>query len=105
MHKQYNKTIFLISIFSLTIAMFPMPYGYYQILRFLIFILMGYIAFNEYNDKYLNKIFVLSIILVILYNPLKPIFFTRNIWLFINIYSILSILFIFFLSQKNNNSS
>ena len=66
---------------------------------------MGYIAFNEYNDKYLNKIFVLSIILVILYNPLKPIFFTRNIWLFINIYSILSILFIFFLSQKNNNSS
>lgn len=78
-------------LFLLILAFFPMPYAYYQIMRWL---LCGYSCFIVWNLHERNKnsfqitkgIFVL---MAILYNPISPIHLTRDGWLIINIMSIL----------------
>ena len=79
----------------LALAIFPMPYAYYQIMRWL---LCGYSCFVVWDLHKKNKnsfqvtkgIFVL---MAILYNPISPIHIARDSWLVINVISILVWLF------------
>lgn len=88
-----NKTsglIWILPIFMLLIAPFHLPYGYFIFLRIVITGCSGYLAYLEYTRrKGLSLFVVLFILLAILFNPLIPIYFSKTIWMSIDIFAAL----------------
>ena len=79
--KNLIKIVLAILLF---LCLFKMPYGYYQIVRFVAMIGFAYLAYssNEQNNK--NEIFI-YIALAILFQPFVKIAFGREIWNFIDV--------------------
>lgn len=91
------KNLKIICSVLLLIALFNNPYGYYQILKWVITLSSAYIAnyyFKNNNEKY-GWIFVS---IAILYNPIIPIHLVRETWEIINV--ITAIIFIYSLKKK-----
>lgn len=61
-----------------------MPYGYYQLVRFIAMIIFGYLAINSYNRK--DEQFALTYgALAILFQPIFKIYLGRDIWNIIDV--------------------
>ncbi len=82
----------VIAAVMLLLALVPWPYGYYQLLRFVVCGTAGYVAFVAYNWKKIWAIWLFGFIAV-LFNPLIPIHFSREVWRPID--AICGIIFIF----------
>ena len=68
----------------LLFAIFPLPYGYYQLLRMIVAISCGISAYKAYEDK--NQVLSIAFALVlILFNPIAPIYLDKGTWVFIDI--------------------
>ena len=67
----------------LLVAILPLPYGYYVLLRFVVTGIAGFFAYEEYTAKHQGWMVTFGIIAV-LFNPFIPIHLTRSIWLPIN---------------------
>jgi len=83
-----NKTILekrphlvpcIIAAIMLFLALVPWPYGYYQLLRFVVCGVSAYLAFAAYNWHKLWATFLFGFIAV-LFNPLIPIHLSRELW-------------------------
>lgn len=84
--KLTRLAIWLIPAVLSLIALTKMPYGYYQFLRIVVFIAAAYLAHMEYKlrDSTINLWVILFVIIAILFNPLTPIHFKREVWGYIN---------------------
>ncbi len=73
-----------IPIIMLLFALIDNPYGYYQILRWVVMLSAGYTAFILYErkDEAWTWIFVG---IAILFNPIIPIYLSREIWSVIDV--------------------
>jgi len=70
----------------LFISTIELPYGYYQLLRLIVFASMGYFVYSEY--KVVPRLVVYIYILIgLIFNPILPISLTKEIWIYINIIS------------------
>ena len=63
----------------LLICLLDMPYGYYQLVRFIAMISFGYLAFKAYDSKDETFAFIYAA-LVILFQPIFKISLGRDIW-------------------------
>jgi hypothetical protein len=96
-----NKTPIFISIVMLFLAIiYNHPYGYYQILRFVICGTTIYLAYQCYNYKYNRWLWLLGAI-IILFNPLIPIHMDRDSWQLVD--TIIVIIFCVFLIKFRKN--
>ena len=77
-----------------------MPYGYYQLVRFIAFVGFGYLAF-EANKKKDEKIMIVFIALALLFQPFLKIALGRFIW---NIVDVVVAGFLIISVLKNNNN-
>lgn len=90
-----NRNWIIICCVALGIALFPLPYSYYQILRFLICGTSLYlISLNSEKNKKQDYILIL---IAIAYNPIFKIHFDKSFWSIINI---LTILYFFMITRK-----
>lgn len=81
-----------VSIVVLLLALFPgLPYGYYQLLRWLV---CGSCCYGAYlSHKNHNETWKWAYIsLAILFNPILPIRFERELWQFLDIITAMIIL-------------
>lgn len=86
MNNKILRTINIVSILLLLIALFPMKYWYYDILRFCIFfVFFLYVVFFRMSNQ--NKFLLGAIAFAVLYNPIIKIHFTKHIWQGINVAS------------------
>ncbi len=79
-----NKIPIIISVIILFLAIFPMPYGYYTLLRLVV---CGTAIYIVYNAKKINRqswMWVMGII-ALLFNPLIPIYLNKGVWVIIDI--------------------
>ena len=89
--------IFLLIIF-LFLALLPLPYGYYILLRFLV-------CFGTIRELFIaasnntNTTFIL-IAIAVLYNPIIKMPLGRPIWTIVNVLT--ALYFIFYLFKKHN---
>ena len=61
------------------------PYGFYIFLRIIVTATATYIIFDTYkNFKGINETVIIFSLVAILYNPIIPVYLTREIWLPIN---------------------
>lgn len=98
--KNWVKLIAAILLFW---ALADNAYGYYEFLRWAIFIIGGYSAYLEYKKGKIGWTWIFSII-AILFNPIIPFYLSKSTWQPID----LIVGFIFLIStfkiDKNENS-
>jgi hypothetical protein len=75
-----NNTVIKISLaILLLICLFKMPYGYYQLVRFLAMVGFAYLGYTAYERSNKNEVFVF-IALAVLFQPFFKIMLGRTIW-------------------------
>ena len=87
------KNISIVIFSILIIALLPMPYGYYTLLRLVVCAYFCFALYNIYSGDF-TLIEIACILFAILYNPFIKVHFTKEIWMFINVATALSIPFI-----------
>jgi len=104
--KKYVIPFSIASIFLMGAICFRWPYGYYTLLRLVVFILIGITSVQAWNDNR-QWLGYSTALIVVIYNPLIRIHFTRDIWIFVNGVTILGfgvLLAIYKLEEKKNNA-
>jgi hypothetical protein len=74
----------LIAAVMLLVVIFPLPYGYYQFLRWAICAVAIFIAYMAYRWGKPWAIWVFGA-MAVLFNPIWPITFTKEIWIWIDV--------------------
>lgn len=104
----YKKPAAIIATVSLLLAILPWPDGYYVFLRWVIFIVSGFLVYLAHNLKKPSRV-ILFTLLAILFNPITPIHFDQETWIIIDfIAAILFLISVFefavikLMNQKNN---
>ncbi|PBB94801.1 DUF6804 family protein [Mesorhizobium sp. WSM3862] len=71
----------LIPAALLVLALAPWPYAYYQLLRIVVAIWAAVIAWDQYRlAKSWTPWVICFVAVAVLFNPLAPIYLTREIW-------------------------
>jgi len=78
------KILKLITAGLLFLAIFQLPYGYYQFLRLFVTIVSGISAFAAYKNNNQELAIIFALVLI-LFNPLIPIYLSKGIWIPIDI--------------------
>lgn len=73
------NSIKLILALLLFLCLLKMPYGYYELVRYLALVGFTFLAFQAYEKGNKNEVFI-YIALAILFQPLFKIALGRNIW-------------------------
>ena len=89
----------LIAIAMLVGALAQWPYGYYQLLRFVICGVSIYVAFIVYSWQKIWAIWLFGFIAV-LFNPLIPIHLSRELWQSIDIICAILFAVVVFILRK-----
>ena len=85
--KKRIRTITIIKIIAIVMLFWALadnPYGYYQILRWVIAGIAGYSAYLAYKQDN-NTWAWIMVITVITFNPIAPFYFDRETWSVLNI--------------------
>ena len=99
MHKvTTNLTLF--SVCLLVLGLFPMPYGYYTLLRLCACGYAGYVFYLRYQQERFSFVNIVLILIAFLYNPIIKVGFERDVWLFINLATIFFILYCAFFYKR-----
>jgi hypothetical protein len=69
----------IVAAAMLLLALAPWPYGYYQLLRFVVCGVAVYVAVMSYNWHKIWAVWLFGFIAV-LFNPLIPIHLSRELW-------------------------
>ena len=66
------------------IAIVPLPYGYYQLLRLVVAVCGLWIAYVAWQDRKVAWALVIGVTILV-FNPLIPIHFDRQTWSVLNV--------------------
>jgi hypothetical protein len=101
--KNIDKLWFIVPSLFILIAILPLPYGYYTLLRIVVSIAAGYIAFIAYSEGSTKAYLVIYGLMALLYNPILPVHLSREIWLPINLGTIGVLITTLFITKKNKS--
>jgi len=68
----------------LLIALLPLPYFYYQLLRIVVTVVAAIYAYKFYEDNQMAKVITFGVI-VLIWNPIFPIYMDKSAWMIIDI--------------------
>ena len=86
------KIVVYLAVGFLVLAVLPLPYGYYTLLRLIAFGVFGWAAYISFdrNEEILPWIFI---VLALIYNPIIKIYLPKETWTVINLLSAASLVF------------
>jgi hypothetical protein len=86
MKKIFNENWFTILAGTMLILAIPAvwPYGYFQLLRWIVAIVALYNAYLAYESKKNNWV-IIMIAIAILFNPIAPIFLQKQTWVVLDL--------------------
>lgn len=64
---------------ALLVCLFPMPYGYYSLIRFVSMVFFGCLAFDFYVDKKIH-LCIIACSLALMFQPFFKIALGRTMW-------------------------
>jgi len=79
------KIALLVAGLMLCVAVFPLPYSYYTVLRVVVFGATAYVAYRLSNDPDHSKHFIPLVVIAVLFNPFFPVHLTQLIWLMLDL--------------------
>jgi hypothetical protein len=81
-----------VAIVGLSVALLPLPYTGYQLIKLMVTVLCSYAAFKLYEKRELNLPFWGIIFIAILFNPVTPFYMSRSAWM---IWDVISAIFLY----------
>jgi hypothetical protein len=97
-----NNSIKLVLALLLFLCLLEMPYGYYQLVRFLSFSCFAFFAYQSLRNVKINE-GIIFIILALLFQPFLKIALGREIWNYVDIIVGLSLIAsVFYKSNKKD---
>lgn len=104
MNITFNNGVKLILTILLPLCLLNMPYGFYQLVRFVAFIGFSMIAFNENLNK--DKTLTLTfLVLALLFQPFFKIALGRSVWNIIDVIIALFLIISIFIKPSNTNDT
>ena len=91
----------LILAAALLICLFPMPYGYYTLIRFASMIIFGCMAFKFYNENK-KELCIAASSLALLFQPFLKLEMDKGTW---NVVDVIVAIALVLLWHKNKKSS
>ncbi len=91
------KIIWFASSIALLIAVLPLPYGYYMLLRLLITASAAYVAYKNFN-KEIPTWGVVFVAVAMLFNPVYLVHFDKALWAILDI----AVAALFFINSKKH---
>lgn len=82
-----NSTLLFGSIAALTLALLPLPYAYYMLLRVGMCGVFAYLAYSAWASNKEGLAWVLGITAAV-YNPFAPLHLGREVWTIVNLATI-----------------
>ena len=79
----------------LLLCLVPMPYGYYQLVRFIAMIVFGFMAYQYYNQKKVQFTIIFAS-LALLFQPLIKISLGRALWNIVDVIVAIFLVILFF---------
>ena len=73
------KLLFLFIAVFLLLCLAPMPYGYYQLVRFVAMVVFAILALNYYKEKK-NELSIIFGALALLFQPFLKVALGRMMW-------------------------
>ena len=94
-----DKIIKIVLAIFLLLCLFNMPYGFYQLVRFIA--LVGFAVLAYFASKYENKTeMIIYLCLAILFQPLLKISLGREKWNFVDVVVATGLIITLFVKQK-----
>lgn len=93
------KHLYIILSAMLLLCLAPMPYGYFQLVRFVAMVVFGVMAY-QYNKQGKMPLCVLFGALALLFQPFFKIVLGRTIWNIVDVVVAILLIGIFFYSPK-----
>jgi uncharacterized membrane protein len=95
------KILSIVAAGMLFVALFDgLPYGYFTLLRFVVFAVGGYIAYRSYQKDGESLTLWLFGLIAILFNPIIPIHLERETWWVIDL--VVGVIFLISLFSKKD---
>jgi hypothetical protein len=85
------RIISIILSFAMLIALFDLPYSYYELLRALVFFGGMFLVYSIYNIDGFEGLFIFIFIgMILLWNPIFPVYMSRSSWAIFNVFGVVS---------------
>ncbi len=94
------KHIYLFLAALLLLCLAPMPYGYFQLVRFVAMVAFGWMAYRYYLNQKTIAMWVFGA-LTLLFQPIYKISLGRTVWNVVDVVVAIFLIFIFLKENKN----
>ena len=89
---------------ALIVCLFPMPYGYYTLVRFVAMIIFGCMAFRFYKNVNIS-LCVIAGSLALLFQPFFKIVLGRTMWNVIDVIVAIALVALWYKNYNNSNTN
>ena len=89
---------------ALIVCLFPMPYGYYTLVRFVAMIIFGCMAFSFYKNVNIS-LCVIASSLSLLFQPFFKIVLGRTMWNVIDVIVAIALVALWYKNYNNSNTN
>ena len=96
------KPPIFLSIALLLLAIFPFPYGYYVLLRLVVFLTAGFLAWFSYTGNRSAWAWTMGFI-ALFFNPIIPLHFGREAWMVFDVVVAVILGIFLFIHNKESN--
>lgn len=93
------KQVYLILAALMLLCLAPMPYGYFQLVRFVAMVVFGVMAYRYYINNKKTAAVVLGV-LALLFQPIYKVVLGRGIWNVIDVVVALFLVALFFVEKR-----
>lgn len=83
-NKKKNIIVSIAALFLFAALIDGWPYGFFTLLRFVVFVATAYVAWMAYEQKREKWIWIFGF-LAVLFNPFFPIYLNRDLWSIIDL--------------------
>ena len=84
---------------ELFVCLFPMPYGYYTLVRFAAMIIFGCMEFNFYKEEKM-PLCIIAGSLALLFQPFFKIILGRTIWNVVDVIVAIALILLWYKNKK-----
>ena len=95
------KHISIILSILLLLCLAPMPYGYYQLVRFVAMVVFGVMAYKYYEEKK-NELAITFGALALLFQPFVKVALGRTMWNVVDVFVAIGLIVLYY---KERNQS
>ncbi|MCF7815717.1 MAG: hypothetical protein K9M10_03280 [Candidatus Pacebacteria bacterium] len=84
LNKKKNIIVCIAALFLFVALIDGLPYGFFTLLRFVVFAMTAYVAWIAYEQQKEKWIWIFGF-LAVLFNPFFPIYLNRGLWSIIDL--------------------